>query len=207
MANTLNPTSDTNTATGKAAGAVPNTNGDKMAVDDTMTPDQYSHIPGWGMDADPENDPTYPMKHWNGADHQRLNYEKAPQQPIDIEVFHSIERPSISRVFGTSTPPSGLSGAIRRYAYDNYSEANALHWMTLILADRVNVFEGIIEDLSHGHIPNIFAERGWNAEWKYNKKGVIKELLIGAALITGAIAYSSAKKKRKKAKLLKALKG
>ncbi len=78
--------------------------------------------------------------------------------------------------------------------------------MTLILADRVNVYEGIIEDLSHGHVPNIFAERGWKAEWKYNKKGVIKEVLIGAALITGAIAYSTAKKKRKKAKLLKAIK-
>ena len=131
-----------------------------------------------------------------------MNYEKAPQQPIDIEVFHSIERPNVTRVFGTSTPPSGLSGAIRRYAYDNYSEANALHWMTLILADRVNVFEGIIEDLSHGHVPNIFAERGWNAEWKYNKKGVIKEALIGAALIAGMIAFSSTKKKRRKAKAL-----
>jgi len=160
------------------------------------------HIPGWGMDVDPENDPTYPMKHANGADHERLNYEKAPQQPIDIEIFHSIERPNVTRVFGTSTPPSGLSGAIRRYAYDNYSEANALHWMTLILADRVNVFEGIIEDLSHGHVPNFFAERGWNAEWKYNKKGVIKNVLIGAALVGGYIALSSTKKKRRKAKAL-----
>ena len=30
------------------------------------------NIPGWGMDADPENDPTYPMKRWNGADHECL---------------------------------------------------------------------------------------------------------------------------------------
>ena len=30
-------------------------------------------IPGWGMDADPENDPTYPMKRWNGADHERIH--------------------------------------------------------------------------------------------------------------------------------------
>jgi hypothetical protein len=27
------------------------------------------HIPGWGHDADTENDPTYPMKHRNGADY------------------------------------------------------------------------------------------------------------------------------------------
>src|ERR1700712_1004563 len=103
------------------------------------------HIPGWGMDVDPENDPTYPMKHWNGADHERLNYEKAPQQPIDIEMLHSIERPGITRVFGTSTPPAGLSGAIRRYAY-KFSEATAAHWMTLILADRVDVIQGKIND-------------------------------------------------------------
>jgi len=159
------------------------------------------HIPGWGMDADPENDPTYPMKHANGADHERLNYEKAPQQPIDMEILHSIERPNVTRVFGTSTPPSGLSGAIRRYAY-KYSEATATHWTTLILADRVNVVEGIISDLAHGHVPNIFAERGWNAEWKYNRKGIIKEALIGAALIVGVIAFSSTKKKRRKAKAL-----
>ena len=73
--------------------------------------------------------------------------------------------------------------------------------MSLILADRVNVVEGIINDLAHGHVPNIFAERGWNAEWKYNKKGVIKEALIGAALIAGMIAFSL-KKKRRKAKAL-----
>src|SRR3954471_17317666 len=163
--------------------------------------DRVQDIPGWGMDADPENDPTYPMKRYNGADHDRLNYVKAPQQRQNIEIFHSIERPNVTRVFGTSTPPSGLSGAIRRYAY-KYSEATATHWMTLVLADRVNVVEGIIEDLAHGHVPNIFAERGWNAEWKYNKKGIIKETLIGAALILGIIAFSSTKKNRRKAKAL-----
>ena len=35
------------------------------------------NIPGWGIDADPENDPTYPMKHGNGADHERLNYHNS----------------------------------------------------------------------------------------------------------------------------------
>src|SRR5688572_8836473 len=103
-------------------------------------------IPGWGMDADPENDPTYPMKHSNGADHERLNYERAPQQRLDIELFHSIERPGITRVFGTSTPPAGLSGAVRRYAY-KFSEATATRWMTLILADRIDVIQGKLDDL------------------------------------------------------------
>jgi len=153
-------------------------------------------IPGWGMDADPENDPTYPMKHSNGADHQRLDYEKAPQQPIDIEIFHSIERPSVTRVFGTSTPPSGLSGAIRRHAY-KYSEATAAHWMTLILADRIDVIQGKLNDFKEGIIPNPWIERGWKAEWKYNRPAFIRNAAITALLITGGILLLKSKKRSK----------
>ena len=103
------------------------------------------HIPGWGIDADPENDPTYPMKHWNGADHERFNYDKPTQQPINIEVLHSNERPGVSRVFGTSTPLRGLSGMIRRFAF-KYSESTYAHWVPLVLADRIGVVEGYIDD-------------------------------------------------------------
>jgi hypothetical protein len=155
------------------------------------------NIPGWGMDADPENDPTYPMKHRNGADHERLNYEKAPQQPIDVEVFHSIERPGVTRVFGTSTPPAGLSGAIRRYAY-KYSEATATHWMTLILADRINVIEGKLNDLKNGVLPNPWIERGWRAEWKHNRKAFIGKAASTILLITAGIMLMSRKSKSKK---------
>jgi len=157
---------------------------------------QPKDIPGWGMDADPENDPTYPMRHANGADHQRLHYEKAPQQPVDMEILHSIERPDITRVFGTSTPPTGLSGVIRRYAY-KFSEAKATHWMTLILADRVNVFEGILDDLTHGIIPNPWVERGWRAEWKTNRKGMLQKIAVGALAVTGAVMLLSRKNGRK----------
>jgi hypothetical protein len=153
-------------------------------------------IPGWGMDSDPENDPTYPMKHANGADHQRLNYERAPQQPIDMEIFHSIERPGVTRVFGTSTPPAGLSGAIRRYAY-KYSEANATHWMTLILADRIDVIQGKLNDLKLGIIPNPWIERGWRAEWKHNRPAFIQKIATTALLITIGVLCMTRKKRSK----------
>lgn len=39
-------------------------------------------------------------------------------------------------VFGTSTPPKGISGAMRKYAYRKYSEGRAAHWLVLIAADR-----------------------------------------------------------------------
>jgi hypothetical protein len=153
-------------------------------------------IPGWGMDADPENDPTYPMRHSNGADHQRLNYERAPQQRQNIEIFHSIERPGITRVFGTSTPPEGLSGAVRRYAY-KFSEATATHWMALILADRINVIEGKIHDIKNGIIPNPWSERGWSAEWKHNRTAFVGKIATTALVITAGIMLMSRKNRSK----------
>ncbi len=147
----------------------------------------YAHIKGWGIDADPKNEPTYPMKNYTGDDHRRLNYEKPPQQPLNVEVLHSNERPGITAVFGTSSPPSGLSGAIRRYAF-KFSESEYGHWLPLLFADRVNVVEGIIDDLKRGHIPNILAEKGWNAEWKYNRKGLITKLAVGALVTATAVA-------------------
>jgi hypothetical protein len=153
-------------------------------------------IPGWGHDADPENDPTYPMKHYNGADHERFNYEKPTQQPVNVEVLHSNERPGISRVFGTSTPPSGLSGMIRRFAF-KYSESSYGHWVPLVLADRIGVIEGFIDDLRHGIVPNIFAERGWQAEWKYNRKACVQKIAIGSVLAAGLITFLAVRNKRK----------
>jgi hypothetical protein len=155
-------------------------------------------IPGWGIDADEENDPTYPMKEWNGADHKRFNYQKPTQQPIDREVLHSIERPGVSRVFGTSVPPSGLSGMIRRVAF-KYSESTYAHWVPLVLADRINVIEGYISDIAHGILPNPFAERGWQAEWKYNRKSFVKNIAVTVVVTVAFVALFSNRKKIKRA--------
>src|SRR5919202_3605646 len=124
-----------------------------------------SQIKGWGVDANPKNDPTYPMKNRNNGEHQGYSWERPPQQPITIEVLHSNERPNVTAVFGTSTPPAGLSGMIRRVAF-KYSESTYAHWLPLMLADRVGVVEGVVDDLRHGHIPNVFGEAGGKAEWQ-----------------------------------------
>ncbi|MBB5394751.1 hypothetical protein [Mucilaginibacter sp. AK015] len=150
-------------------------------------------IPGYGMDADPENEPTYPMKHYTGDDHNRINYERSVQQPQTVEILQSTERPAITTVFGTSVPPSGLSGAIRRYAF-KHSEDRYRHWLPLIFADRINVFEGVIEDLRKGHVPNVFAERGWKVEMKHNAVGFLSKLAI-TALVTAAIVTTVTRKK------------
>ena len=151
---------------------------------------KYAHIKGWGIDADPGNDPTYPMKRYTGDDHSRLNYDRPPLQREDVEVLHSNERPGLSAVFGTSAPPSGLSGRIRRYAF-RYSEGSFGHWIPLLLADRINVIEGIVDDLKQGHLPNILAEKGWKAEWKHNRRSVAKKLVAGAAITAFALVLWS----------------
>ena len=147
-----------------------------------------SQIKGWGVDADPRNDPTYPMKHRDDGEHAGYSWERPPQQPIDTEILHSIERPNVTSVFGTSTPPSGLSGVIRRIAF-RYSESSYGHWLPLMLADRVSVAEGVLGDLKHGHVPNIFAELGWKAEWKHNRSSLVRRILVRVVLITAAVAY------------------
>lgn len=162
---------------------------------DRLIANERTDIPGWGHDADPKDKPNYPMKKWNGADHDRLNYERGPQQPVDIEVLHSNERPSMTTVFGTSSPPSGVSGALRRYAF-KYSEGSAAHWMTLILADRINSVEGIVDDIKHGYFPNFIKERGWTAEWKYNRKSLVTKLVVGAA-VTGLLVGFAIRQQRR----------
>lgn len=155
----------------------------------------HPNIKGWGVDADPDNEPTYPMKNYTGDDHKRLNYTRPVLQKQTVEVLHSNERPGLTAVFGTSTPPSGLSGKLRRFAF-RFSESTYTHWFALLFADRINVVEGIIDDLKKGYVPNIFAERGWMAEWKYNKLGLLKNTLIGSLAVSAALAYMFRKKTR-----------
>lgn len=158
----------------------------------------YKNIKGWGIDADPKNDPTYPMKKRTNEEQKGYTWDRPSLQPVNIEVLHSIERPNVTAVFGTSVPPNGLSGMIRRYAF-KYSESSYGHWLPLLLADRVDVVEGIIDDLKRGYIPNIFAERGMKAEWKHNKKGLLQKVAIGAAVASAVVGllYLNSDKSRK----------
>lgn len=157
--------------------------------------EKFAHIKGWGIDADPNNEPTYPMKNYTGDDHKRLNYERPEQQPVNIEVLRSNERPTVSAVFGNSVPPSGLSGIIRRIAF-KFSESSFGHWLPLLLADRINVIEGIINDIGKGHIPNILSERGLKAELKYNKKEVVSKVVVSLAFTAALIAILATRERK-----------
>jgi len=138
-------------------------------------------IPGWGADLDRNMRPAVPMERMP----PRLppgSVKPLTQQPETVEVFHSPERPGITPLFGTSSPPSGLSGAIRRTAY-KLTENDIRHWLLLLVADRVNVVEGIGQDLARGKVPNVLAEMGIAAEWKYNKTGLARKVAITGAVL------------------------
>ena len=147
-----------------------------------------AQVKGWGVDANPKNDPTFPMKNRNNGEHAGYSWDRPPQQPISVEVLHSNERPNVSATFGTATPPAGVSGVIRRAAF-KYSENSYGHWLPLMLADRVNMVEGVLDDLSYGQVPNIFGEMGWKAEWKHNRKSLVTRVLVGTVIASVALAY------------------
>lgn len=174
-----------------------------MITDETKPSDfkksqraDYSHIKGWGIDADPKNDPVYPMKKRTNEEHEGYAWERPEQQPENVEILKSVERPNLTAAFGTASPPQGINGEIRKVAF-RYSESSYGRWLPLVLADRIGAFEGIIDDLKKGHVPNVFAERGWGAEWKYNKKNFLLKMALATAATAVAISILSSKKKNR----------
>lgn len=141
----------------------------------------YAHIPGWGADLDHKNRPAYPMER-TPPRLENVHWTHPEQQPVDVKVYHSTERPGITPVFGTSTPPAGVSGMVRDAAY-KLSENDIRHWLLLFLADRINVVEGIGQDLKNGHVPNVFAEMGGPAEFRHNPAGLARKALIASAVL------------------------
>jgi hypothetical protein len=143
-------------------------------------------VSGWGVDLVPEDRPAYPKERTP----PRIGDVAPPEhQPVTVEVLHSTERPGLTPVFGTTLPPSGVSGSIRRAAF-HYSENDVRHWLMLLFADRVNVVEGILDDLAHGHVPDILGEMGIRAEWKYNRAGLVRKAVVGAVLVGALVALS-----------------
>lgn len=143
-----------------------------------------SAITGWGADLDHANRPAYPMER-TPPRLEGVHWEQPSAQPVNTEILVSTERPGITPVFGTTLPPRGLSGTIRRLAFKT-SENDVRRWMLLLLADRIDVVEGLLQDLARGHIPNVLGEMGIAAEWRYNRRGLVGKLLLLATLATAA---------------------
>ena len=131
-----------------------------------------SQIPGWGADLDRRNRPAVPMER-TPPRLEGVHWDEPEQQAQTVEVLVSIERPDITPVFGTTLPPSGLSGVIRRRAF-RHSENNLRHWMMLLMADRVDVVEGVVADMRRNPASHPVVLAGvvglLGAYWLYRKR-------------------------------------
>jgi hypothetical protein len=67
-------------------------------------------------------------------------------------------------VFGTAQPLHGLSGAIRRLAYDRFSEGRNAHWLLLIVGDRVDAWGSHLRSFASLHPDDPVTETGVRAE-------------------------------------------
>lgn len=146
-----------------------------------------SKVHGWGVDADPKNNPTYPMRDISKDSMEGADWHRPAQQRDSVEVLQSIEFARRPAVFGTSTPPSGLSGVIRRAAF-RYSEAEWAHWLMLMFADRVNVVEGLVDDVRRNEMPNIPREMGVRSELAFNRAGLAKKVAVSGVVIIAGVA-------------------
>jgi hypothetical protein len=89
--------------------------------------------------------------------------------------------PDLTAVFGTACPPRGLSGALRNLAFE-YSEGTARHWLTLLLADRVDVLESAAAAVLKGNPDNFIAEKGWIARLTGGDEKRRRRLKIAAGM-------------------------
>lgn len=126
-----------------------------------------NNISGWGVDANKSVRPNYPM--WKIPENGTGAHWAVPEQQPGFNDFYSIERPGPTHVFGNTVKPKWLSGIIRKKAF-KYSESAWEHWMMLIFADRVSVYEGIIDDILHGYRPKLLIERGWRVDKKFKTR-------------------------------------
>ena len=98
---------------------------------------QHTDIEGWGVDEAPERRPGVPMQltpRVRGGAH----WKQPERQPApDVRVFKRAELDELTPVFSTANPPHGLSGLLRRVAYD-IPEHRVRHVALLLLADRVD---------------------------------------------------------------------
>lgn len=101
--------------------------------------DLSARIPDWGVDARPEDRPGVPMEH-EPRPMDGVHWREPYRQESNVPHLERVGQERLTPVYGTTLPPKGLSGMIRRFAY-SIPEHRARHWMALLVADRVDVVE------------------------------------------------------------------
>jgi hypothetical protein len=172
------------------------------------TADQLrARIPGWGVDLNPRDRPSVPRLQYEPG-RTGAHWEFPDRQPENWPRERSIEHKFLTPVFGTSCPPRGLSGLIRKYAYKRYSEARAAHWLLLIAADRVDSIESNLSSYRTLRPDNPVTETGVLSEFSHHgfksrvgqkradvKHHTLDPLIVGAPwVVRVALSYAVVKR-------------
>src|SRR3954452_24238234 len=158
-----------------------------------------ARIPGWGVDLDPADRPSVPREQFD-PDLSGARWEYPEPQPEKSPRERSIEHAGMTPVFGTAQPLHGLSGAIRRYSYDRYSEGRAAHWLLLIAGDRVDTVGSVLRSLltlrpdnpvTETGVLTEFSRNGFRARWGSKRADTVHHLLdpviVGGPWVIGGV--------------------
>ncbi|MDQ4131850.1 MAG: hypothetical protein M3179_01285 [Actinomycetota bacterium] len=126
-------------------------------------------IPGWGVDLDPKHRPSVPREQFD-PDLSGAHWDFPERQPEKWPRERSMEHKFLTPVFGTSCPPNGVSGMMRKYAYRRFSEGRAAHWLILVAADRVDSLGSHLRSLLTLRPDNPITETGVVSE--YTRHGI-----------------------------------
>ena len=125
-----------------------------------------ARIPGWGTDLDPADRPAFPRERTDLVSGAHWDMPEAQEQRIPRE--RSIEHTEMPPVFGTVAPLHGVSGAIKRVAYARFSEGRSVHWLLLMLGDRVDAAGAHLGSLVTGHPDDPLTETGVLSEPRHH---------------------------------------
>jgi hypothetical protein len=171
------------------------------------TEDLRARIPGWGADLDPNDRPSVPRERFDPS-LSGAHWEFPERQPEKWPRERSMEHKFLTPVFGTSCPPKGVSGRMRKYAYARFSEGLVAHWLILMVADRVDSFGSHARSLLTLRPDNPITETGVMSEFSHHgissrvgKKRVdlvhqpLDPIIVAAPWIAaGGLAYLGLKK-------------
>jgi hypothetical protein len=171
------------------------------------TDELRARIPGWGVDLDPQDRPSVPKLQLDPS-LRGEDTDLPERQPERSPRERSIEHAFLTPVFGTSCPPKGLSGRIRRVSYARYSEARAAHWLLLLFADRVDALGSTLGSFLTRHPDNLLTETGVLSElthhglrsrWGQKRADTVHHpldplIVAGPWILPAAVAYTFVRK-------------
>lgn len=130
------------------------------------TEELRARIPGWGADSAPEHRRTWQQREDFGPTGAHWSFPE--RQPDCPRRERSIEHAMLTPVYGTAQPLHGISGRIRRFAYDHLSETKNIRWLILVVGDRTESIGAHVRSLFTRHPDDPITQTGVLSEVRHH---------------------------------------